>query len=75
MTDKRESELTLARQQRAAGLTIAIAMLVWLGAQAAGQIGVLPLRWLFLFDLATLAAMTWALIVTFRIWRRRRRGK
>ncbi|WP_158234112.1 DUF5337 domain-containing protein [Oceaniglobus indicus] len=72
MKPKPDPDLSLARQQRTAGLTIAAAMLIWLGAQAAGQQGILPVRWLFLFDFATLAAMVWAMVVTYRVWRARR---
>ncbi len=64
--------LALARQGRLAALVIAAAMLMWLGAQwLGGRLG-LPARYVFLFDLAALAAFVWALFVTYRIWRKRR---
>ncbi len=67
-----DSDPSQARQQRAAGLVIAIAILGWMLAQYLGGRGVLTTRVLFLIDFAALAAMVWALVVTYRIWRRRR---
>ena len=65
-------ELALARQGRLAAVVIAVAMLMWMGAQfLGGELG-LPARFAFLFDLAALAAFVWALLVTYRIWQRRR---
>ena len=47
-------------------------MLLWMAAQwAGGRIG-LQARFVFLFDLAALAAFVWAFVVTFQIWRKRR---
>jgi hypothetical protein len=67
-----ERERHLARQARLVSVVIAAAMVLWLGAQwLGGRIG-LPPRYVFLFDLAALAAMVWALAVTWRIWRQRR---
>jgi hypothetical protein len=31
-----------------------------------------PIRFVFLFDLAAIAAFFWALVVTYQIWRMRR---
>lgn len=60
-----------ARMGRIAGLVIACTILLWMGAQWLGpQLG-LPVRFVFLFDLAALGALAWALIVTFQIWRAR----
>jgi hypothetical protein len=36
-----------------------------------GQLG-LPIRLAFLFDLAAIAALVWALIVTYWVWKARR---
>ncbi|SMX34106.1 DUF5337 domain-containing protein [Actibacterium lipolyticum] len=61
-----------ARQGRVAALVIAGTMILWVGAQwLGGQLG-LPTRFAFLFDLAAMAALFWALVVTYQIWRRRR---
>ena len=57
-------------QIRLAAIVIVAAMLLWaLGSLLGGQLG-LPVRFAFLLDLAVMAAMVWALIVLFRIWRR-----
>ncbi|MCR8723277.1 DUF5337 domain-containing protein [Frigidibacter sp. ROC022] len=67
-----EEERALARQSRLVALVIAGTMLLWLGAQAlAPRLG-MDGRYAILIDLAALAGFLWALIVTYRIWRRRR---
>lgn len=72
MTDPRKQEIETARQARIAGLVMAVTMLLWLGAQViGGEMGWQP-RFALLVDLAALAAFVWALVVTYRIWRRRR---
>jgi hypothetical protein len=64
-----------ARKGRMAGLVIAGSVTLWLAAQWLGpQLG-LPLRWAFLVDFAALAALFWALVVTYQIWRSRQDGK
>jgi len=75
MSRQTESDLSLARQQRAAGFAIAGAMLGWMGLQYLGAQGHITARVLFLFDFATLAVMVWALVVTYRVWRQRRDQK
>lgn len=67
-----EQEKALARQGRIAALVIAGTMLLWLGAQWLGPKLGLPGRYAILFDLAALAAFFWALVVTWKIWRKRR---
>lgn len=62
-------------QVRQVAVVIAATMVVWMGAQwLGGQLG-LQARFVFLFDLAALAAFVWALYVTFRIWRMRRENQ
>jgi hypothetical protein len=62
----------LAVQARLAALVIAATMSLWMGAQwLGGELG-LPARYVFLFDLMALAALLWALGVTWTIWRKRR---
>ena len=59
-------------QVRQVAVIIAATMVVWMGAQwLGGQLG-WQARFVFLFDLAALAAFVWAIYVTFRIWRMRR---
>ena len=60
-----------ARQGRLAALVIAGAGLLWLGAQCAGGFYGWPVRFVFLFDLAALAAFVFALSIAWRLWRRR----
>ncbi|MBU3258498.1 DUF5337 domain-containing protein [Roseovarius sp. PS-C2] len=68
----RSTDMYLARKGRTVGVVIAVTMLVWMGAQwLGGQMG-WPVRFVFLFDLAAIAALIWALVVTYQIWRARR---
>lgn len=72
MNDRQNLESDLARKGRIVGLVIAGTMLLWMGAQwLGGQMG-WPVRYVFLFDLAAIAALIWALVVTYQIWRARR---
>jgi hypothetical protein len=62
----------LAAQARMVALVLAATMILWMGAQwLGGQMG-WDTRFVFLFDLAALAAFFWALVVTYQIWRKRR---
>jgi hypothetical protein len=75
MTRPSDADLSLARQQRAAGFAIAGAMVVWMLLQFLGAQGYITARVLFLFDFAALAVMVWSLVVTYRVWRKRRAQK
>ncbi|MCB6177386.1 DUF5337 domain-containing protein [Rhodobacter sp. Har01] len=56
---------------RLVAVVIAATMILWMGAQwLGGEMG-WPVRYVFLFDLAALAAFFWALVVTYQIWRER----
>ncbi|MCX7645879.1 MAG: DUF5337 domain-containing protein [Rhodobacteraceae bacterium] len=67
-----ERDLRLARKARLAGTVMALTMVAWMGGQwAGGRLG-LEARYAFLLDLAALAALFWALVVTYQIWRARR---
>jgi uncharacterized membrane protein len=68
----RPDEMQLARKGRTVGVVIAVTMLVWMGAQWVGSQMDWPVRFVFLFDLAAIAALVWALVVTMQIWRARR---
>lgn len=60
-----------ASQARLAALVMAGTMVAWMGGQwLGGQLG-WPVRLAFLLDFAALAAFLWALVVTWRVWRRR----
>ncbi|MBJ3763526.1 DUF5337 domain-containing protein [Maribius pontilimi] len=66
-----DNRLATAKQARNVGLVMAVTMVLWMGAQFfGGRLG-LPARFVFLFDLAALAAFFWALVVTYQIWRKR----
>ena len=61
-----------ARKARIAASVMAATMVLWMGAQLlGGQLG-LPVRFVFLFDLAAIAALVWALIVTYQVGQARR---
>lgn len=65
-------QMAMARQARLIAIVLVCAMLLWMGAQFIGSSLGLPTRYVFLFDLAALAAFFWALVVTFQLWRKRR---
>ena len=72
MTLSPDQEEALARKARMVAVVIAVTMVLWMGAQwLGGQIG-MQTKFVFLFDLATLAAFIWAMINTYQIWRMRR---
>ena len=72
MTLSPDQEQALARKARVVAVVITVAMVFWMGAQwLGGRIG-LQTKYVFLFDLATLAAFVWAMINTYQIWRTRR---
>ena len=62
-----------AFQARLVALVIAGTMILWVGAQWLGGIMGWQARFAFLFDLAALAGFTWALLVTYQIWRNRQK--
>lgn len=61
------------RRTRAVAFVIAGTMILWMGAQALGGWLGWETRFVFLVDLAALAAFVWALVVTYQIWRGRRK--
>jgi hypothetical protein len=66
------ADIQRARQARLVGIVLAVTIILWMGAQwLGGQLG-LEARFVFLFDLAAIAAFVWALVVTYQIWRGRR---
>ena len=66
------ADLSRARQARLVGIVLAVAIILWMGAQlGGGQLGV-GARYAFLFDLCAIAGFVWALVVTYQIWRGRR---
>ncbi|MEO1239335.1 MAG: DUF5337 family protein [Pseudomonadota bacterium] len=72
MSDEHNTDGNLSRQTRIASIVIALTMILWMAAQwIGGKVG-LETRLVFLFDLAALAGLAWALIVTWQVWRKRR---
>lgn len=64
-----------ARTGRLVAIVIAVTMLAWLGVQwLGGQLG-WEARYVFLADLAAIAAFIWALVVTWRLWRAKQSGE
>ncbi len=61
----------LRQKARIASIVILVTMVLWMGASWIGGTVGLPTRYAFLFDLAALAALFWALVVLFQVWRKR----
>ena len=61
----------LARKGRIVALVIAGSIVLWLAAQFIGRAVGLPGRYALLFDFAAIAALVWALVNIFQIWRAR----
>jgi len=60
---------TKRRKARVASIVILVAMVGWMGASwIGGKIG-LPIRFAFLFDFAAMAALFWAMVVLFQVWK------
>lgn len=70
MTNKAD-QLALAKQARLAAIVIAVTGVAWFLAVSFGRQLGLPVRFVFLIDLAALAAFFFALVLLFRVWRAR----
>ena len=62
-------------QTRLASIVILVAMFGWLIVNFLGLKMGLPGRFAFLADFAAMAAFAWALIVLFKVWRKRQEGE
>ena len=72
MTNGKDSQdARLARQGRITGLVIAATMILWLAASWIGGALGLPSRFAILFDLLALAALVWAFVNIYDMWRKR----
>lgn len=70
MTPERDKEM--AKRARMLSFVIAGTMILWMGGQwIGGELGI-DTRFVYLLDLAAIAAFVWALVVAFGIWRARR---
>jgi len=65
----------LARRGRMVSLVIAGTILIWLALNVIGRAAGLPGRFALLFDFAALAALIWAMVNIFQIWRARQDNK
>lgn len=65
----------IARKGRHVALVIAGAMVVWFGAGLLGSVVGLPGRYALLFDFAALAALIYAFVNIYQIWRLRRESQ
>jgi len=54
---------------RVASIVILVAMVGWMGASWIGGMIGLPIRFAFLFDFAAMAALLWAMVVLFQVWK------
>lgn len=74
MRNDNDQDRRFVGQIRIAAIVMAAAMLLWMGGQyLGGQLG-WPVRFVFLFDLAAMAALVWALFVTYQVWKARRQN-
>ncbi len=73
--NERTQDQIIAQKGRHAALVIAGAMVVWLGAQWVGAAMGLPGRFALLFDLAALAALIYAMVNIYQIWRLRQNNQ
>lgn len=72
MTASRADPHRLAAKVRMVACVLVGTMLIWLAVQwMGGRLG-WPQHYVFLFDLAAIAAFVWAMVVTWQIWRQRR---
>ncbi len=62
----------LARRGRMVSIVIAGTILIWLALNVIGRAAGLPGRFACLFDFAALAALIWAMVNIYQIWRVRR---
>ena len=63
------------KQARQASIVILVAIIGWMAASWIGGQMNWPVRFAFLFDLAALAALFWALVVLFKVWRKGRKDE
>lgn len=72
---EREKDTELARKGRTVSLVIAGTLIVWMLLQVIGPMVGLAGRYALLFDFAALAALIWALVNIYQIWRMRQAEK
>ncbi len=75
MAEPTETEIQQARRARLVAVVMVATMGLWLAAQWLGGALGLAGRYVFLFDLAALAAFAWSLVNIYWIWRARQKSK
>jgi hypothetical protein len=68
----RPEDVARARQARLVAVVLGATMVLWMAAQWLGRQMGWEARFAFLFDMMAMAAFVWSLIVTMRLWRKRR---
>lgn len=71
----KDQDQQIARKGRHAALVIAGAMVIWFGAGILGGALGLPGRYALLIDFAALAALIYAFVNIFQIWRMRQNSQ
>lgn len=72
---EREKDTAMARKGRTVSLLIAGTLIVWMLLQVIGPMVGLAGRYALLFDFAALAALIWAFVNIYQIWRMRQAEK
>ncbi|MGR3814688.1 MAG: DUF5337 domain-containing protein [Cognatishimia activa] len=72
---EREKDTAMARKGRTVSLVIAGTLIVWMLLQVIGPMVGLAGRYALLFDFAALAALIWAFVNIYQIWRMRQAEK
>ena len=72
---EREKDTDMARKGRIVSLVIAGTLIVWMLLQVIGPMVGLAGRYALLFDFAALAALIWAFVNIYQIWRLRQAEK
>ncbi|MBV1926523.1 MAG: DUF5337 domain-containing protein [Rhodobacteraceae bacterium] len=70
-----EQDQIIARKGRHAAIVIAGSMVLWIAANFAGPALGLAGRYALLFDLAALAALIYAMVNIYQIWRLRQNNQ
>lgn len=69
------SDQDQARKGRMLALVIAGTVVIWMALNVIGKMVGLPGRFALLFDFAAMAALIWALVNLYQIWRARQASK
>ena len=72
---EREKDTAMARKGHTVSLVIAGTLIVWMLLQVIGPMVGLAGRYALLFDFAALAALIWAFVNIYQIWRMRQAEK